>query len=285
MAVELTGRTAELMLNSALGHPMSTAMYEGLCAGNAQTLITGIAVCYAPTVDVLRRAVAEHKNLIISREHPFYLHGGLNYAYTTGGLEAALKDDPVVHAKRELITTNKLMVYRFGAAWDNFRPHAQSAALAAALGLTPHPWKLADRSRGVVCDVPGTTLAGLAQTAAEKLKAFSSRTVGDPASTVTRVAVLAGETDPKEALAKLLSDPRIDGLIAGGGGVVDEVDGAISWFQDLRATGRRISMLAIGYGASQVPGGAEMAKFVQSIFPSLSVEWWQVHDPSWIPRS
>src|SRR3982074_123299 len=120
MAGELTGRTAELMLNAALGNPMSTAMYEGLCAGNAQTIVTGIAVCYAPTIEVLRRAAAERKNLIISREHPFYLHGGLNYGYTTGGLETLLKDDPVVQAKREIITTNKLMVYRFGAAWDHF---------------------------------------------------------------------------------------------------------------------------------------------------------------------
>jgi hypothetical protein len=66
--------------------------------------------------------------------------------------------------------------------------------------------------------------------------------------------VLAGETDPKEALAELLADPAINGIIAGAGGVVDEVDGAISYFQNLIATRRRIAMLAVGYGASQNPG-------------------------------
>jgi putative NIF3 family GTP cyclohydrolase 1 type 2 len=285
MSGELTGRTAELMLNAALGHPMSTAMYEGLCAGNSQTLVTGVAVCYAPTVEVLRRAAAERRNLIISREHPFYLHGGLNYSYTTGGLEAALKDDLVVQAKREIINTNKLMVHRFGAAWDNFRPHAQSDSLARALGLNPQIRQPSDRSRGVVCNLPATTLNALAQVTADKLKARSSRTVGDPASKVTRVAVLAGETDPKEALAELLSDPAIDGIIAGAGGVVDEVDGAISWFQDLIASGRKIAMLAIGYGPSQDPGGAEMARFVRTVLLDLKVDWWPVYDPSWIPRT
>jgi putative NIF3 family GTP cyclohydrolase 1 type 2 len=282
---DLTGRTAELMMNAALGHPMSTAMYEGLCAGNSQTVVTGVAVCYAPTVEVLRRAAAERRNLIISREHPFFLHGGLNYGYTTGGLEAALKDDPVVQAKREIINTNKLMVYRFGAAWDNFRPHAQSEALARSLGLTPGGTQTTGRSRGIVCNVPRTTLTALAQTAADKLRAFSCRTVGDPAAAVTRVAVLAGETDPKEALAELLSDSKIDGIIAGAGGVVDEVDGAISWFQDLIASGRRIAMLAVGYGPSQDPGGAAMALMVRTVFPDLPVDWWPVHDPSWIPRT
>jgi hypothetical protein len=94
---------------------------------------------------------------------------------------------------------------------------------------------------------------------------------------------LAGETDPKEALSQLLADRSIDGLIAGAGGVVDEVDGAISWFQDLMATGRRIAALATGYGPSQDPGCEDLARFVKTVFPDLSVDWWPVHDPSWIP--
>ena len=262
---------------------MSTAMYEGPCAGNTQSQVTGIVVCYAPTVDILRRAVAEKRNFIISREHPFYLHGGLNYAYTTGGLEAALKDDPVILAKRQFINSNKLMLYRYGAAWDNFRPHAHSAALARALGLTPRQLEIDNRERGVLCDVPRTTLAALARTAAARIHANSCRTLGDPSTSVTRVAVLAGETDPKEALSQLLSDRSIDGLIAGGGGVVDEVDGAISWFQDLMATGRRIAALIVGYGPSQDPGCEDLARFVKTVFSELTVDWWSVQDPSWIP--
>src|ERR1035437_391546 len=154
MDTELTGRTAELMLSAALGNPMTTAIYEGLCAGNAQSPVRGVAVCYAPTVDVLRRAAAERKNLILSREHPFFLHGGLNYGYTSGGLEAALKDDPVTKAKREIIAANQLMVLRFGGAWDQFRPKAASLALAQALGLTPiapAPTRSEERRVGKEC--------------------------------------------------------------------------------------------------------------------------------------
>ena len=44
MESELTGRTANLMLNAALGDPMTTAIYEGLCAGNAQSVVRGVAV-------------------------------------------------------------------------------------------------------------------------------------------------------------------------------------------------------------------------------------------------
>ena len=285
MDSELTGRTADLIVCAALGDPMSTARYEGLCAGNANSQVLGVAVCYAPTLDLLRRAAAEKKNLIVAREHPYFLHGGLYYSYGTDGLEAAMRDDPVVRAKREIINAHQLMVYRYASAWDQFQPKAQSLALAQALGLRPRPSAPTDRSRGVVCDVQRSTLTVLAQTAADRLKAFSPRTVGDPASSVSRVAVLAGETDPTPALARLLADPRIDGVIAGAGGTVDEVDGAIAYFQDLRASGRKIAMLAIGHLASEAPGCAEMAKWLHGVFPALSVEYWETADPSWIPRS
>jgi len=284
MDSELTGRTAELMLRAALGNPMTTAIYEGLCAGNSQSRVHGIAVCYAPTVEVLRRAAVERKTLILSREHPFFLHGGLHYGYTSGGLEAALKDDPVAQAKRELISANQLMVLRFGGAWDVFRPKAASLALARAMGLNPIEPDPRDRSRSVVCELPRTRIATLAQTAFERLRAQAPRIVGNPDAWVTRLGVLAGETDPSPALAQLLADRKIDGLVAGAGGTVDEVDGAIAYFRDVIATGRRISMLAVGYGPSQEPGAAEFANWVKPVFPKLPVDWWRTPDPSWIPR-
>ncbi len=136
---------------------MTTARYEGLCAGDPTTEVSGAVVCYAPTVDFLRRTADEQRNLPICREYPFFLHGGVNYSYTSEGLEAAIKDDPVVAAKRNFIASHKLMVYRYGAAWDQFRPHAQSAALAKALGFAPIHWPAGDRSRAVVCNLASKT--------------------------------------------------------------------------------------------------------------------------------
>ena len=88
MATETTGWAVDQTLNAAMGHQMSTAMWEGFCAGSTHWPVRGVVVCYAPTLDVLRRAAAEGKTLIVTREHPFYMHGGLNYPYLTEGLEA-----------------------------------------------------------------------------------------------------------------------------------------------------------------------------------------------------
>ncbi len=282
--METTGWAVEQILNAALGHPMSTARWEGFCAGDTHWPVRSAVVCYAPTLEMLRRAAAEGKSLLITREHPFYMHGGLNYPYLTEGLEAALASDPVVEAKCSIVSASRIAIYRMGAAWDNFRPQAQSTALARTLGLTPIVRQPSPRSRGVICDTPRTALASLAAAAYEKLKARAPRIVGDPRATVTRVAVLSGETDPKRGLADLIADPRIDGVIAGAGGVIDEVDGAIGYFQDVVGSGRRIAMLAVGYGPSQEPGTAEMARWIRTVFPELGIDYWPTSDPSWIPR-
>src|ERR1039458_1601301 len=107
MATETTGWAVDQILNAAMGHQMSTALWEGFCAGSTHWPVRGVVVCYAPTLDVLRRAAAEGKTLIVTREHPFYMHSGLNYPYLTEGLEAALKGDPVVQAKTDIVTANK----------------------------------------------------------------------------------------------------------------------------------------------------------------------------------
>ena len=47
----------------------STDAFE---AGSADTKVIGIATTWAPSLDVLRRAPARGKNMIISRERPFW---------------------------------------------------------------------------------------------------------------------------------------------------------------------------------------------------------------------
>jgi hypothetical protein len=116
------------------------------------------------------------------------------------------------------------------------------------------------------------------------LNAYSIRTIGDPRATFTRVAVLAGETDPTAALGRLLADTKIDGLVAGAGGTVDEVDGAIAYFRDVISAGRKIAMLTVGYGPSHEPGVADFALVARSVFQSFPVDYWKTPDPTWIPR-
>ena len=114
-------------LLAALGVAAKEAQYEGFCAGDPELPVKRAACCFSPTVEVLRRAAAEKRTLVIAREHPFYTHG----TFYAAGTEAALKEDPVARAKRELIASGGLVVYRLLPLGPG-EPGAQAAALAEA---------------------------------------------------------------------------------------------------------------------------------------------------------
>lgn len=274
MVDEVTATTVVQQLRQALNAPANEAQFEGFCAGDAATKVTGVAVCLSPSVDVLKRAIADKKNLIISREHPFYTHG-LWYAE---GTEAALKNDPVAAAKRDLITSNGLVVYRLSSAWDTAKPQSQSSALAGALGWRVEPPATGTTFRGIICDIPKTTLAELASQTSKRLKRRIVRGVGNKNGSVSRVAVINGYVEPAtfEAATK---DPRVDGIIAG---EANEWEGG-PYIKDLNDSGRAIGVVYVGYMASEEPGVPEMARWIKATLSNVNVTTIPTDEPYWLP--
>ena len=73
-------------------------------AGNPDDPVTGIAVTFMATMDVLKKAAEAGCNFIITHEPTFYNH--LDEI-------ADLKDDPVLTAKQNFIREHNLIVFRF----------------------------------------------------------------------------------------------------------------------------------------------------------------------------
>jgi hypothetical protein len=137
------------IIDAALGNRITTPMWDGWCAGNTQWPVHG----WPRATRQLSTAAAGWDG----RAH----------------LWKQRSERPVVEAKRRIIESGRLMVYRLGSAWDQFRPAAQSHAPPAALGLTPQIMSPAERARCGVRPVR-TTVAALAQTAADRLR-FAAR--------------------------------------------------------------------------------------------------------------
>lgn len=51
----------------------SDGFSDGLLLDNPEETITGIVTTFAPTLEVLRQAVASGKNTIVCREAPFWI--------------------------------------------------------------------------------------------------------------------------------------------------------------------------------------------------------------------
>ena len=81
------------------------------------------------TFDLLRRASARGRNLVITHEPTFY-----NDRDLTTGLEA----DAVYLAKQKFISDNSLVVWRFHDHAHALRPDPLVAGSARMLGLTAH---------------------------------------------------------------------------------------------------------------------------------------------------
>lgn len=259
-------------LLTTLGTAAKEGEYEGFCAGDPQLSVTRVACCFSPTVEVLRRAAAEKRTLVIAREHPFYTHG----TFYASGTEAALKNDPVARAKRELISKSGLVVYRLSSLWDRARPGSQATALAEALDWRPEPG--GEARRDIVCRVPTTSLGALAARIERRVGAHTVRGVGDRNLSVKRVAVLTGYVDVP-ACAAATRDPQVHALIAGD---ACEWEGA-EYLKDLIDSGRKFGVLYAGFAATELPGTAVMARWLRSTLSGLDVSLLSSPEPARLP--
>lgn len=166
--------------------------------------------------------------MIIARQHPFYRYGDPKSPGTAGGsslrsssgwwssgvdeLEAA--NDPVISAKRRLISEHGLTISRLSSLWDAANPKQQALSLAKALGMRPLPEQTAGRQ--MECTIARRSVAGVAREISAALKAGPIRGMGSRTLEVTRVLLLPGYLETPE-LQLALAARRIDCLVTGEG--------------------------------------------------------------------
>ena len=228
---------------------------DGFCAGDAGVPVTGIVTTFAPTIEVLRRAAAGGKNLIVSRELPFW---------GRPATASVLRQNPTFLLKQEFIAKNNLAIFRLRDNWDG-----QQRALARALGWDKH-----DTGRDVFYQLPGGSLEGLAKSVSSRLKIHGLRAIGDPRLKVSRVALSHGMITVPE-MGTILKEPGLDAVVIG-----EPVEWEASpYFMDAIASGRKLGLLVLGQQASEEPGSGEMAAWLKSLVPEVPVEWMPAGEP------
>ncbi|KAA6457936.1 hypothetical protein DYQ86_21465 [Acidobacteria bacterium AB60] len=252
-------------IHSALGERHPDAMDEGILTGGDEDTVTGILVANEPSVETLRLAVSAGKNCILCREHPYYLFG----EYLAVGLAEALRDDPVLQAKRQFIQDHRLLIIRLAALWDTARPKWFSAALARKLGWEPQAAEPGDQWTTACCNIPATTLEELAHFVSARLAARNLRMVGEPTRSIKRVAVIHGFSYPTLVLSHALQDPAVDCILTG---ATPEVDHCTTYIRDAITAGRNISLVQVGYEKSDYPGAVELTGWLKSILPGMPIE-------------
>ncbi len=240
-----------------------------LHAGNGAAEATGVVVTYTPTLEVLRKAAAGGKNVIVCREGPYWSRN-----------PEALSANPTFAYKRDMIEKNRLAVvqlresdtgvggdrYLRGLAealdWDRYhRIERQAASEPYAPG-------------NVYFRLPEMTLEALANSVCGSLKIRAARVIGEPGAKLRDVALTHGRMLVPE-LRKVLKEPAVDAVIIG-----EPVEWETSpYFQDLIASGQKKGLIAIGLEASEEPGGRLNAEWLKSLVPEVPIEWTPAGEP------
>ena len=245
---------------AATGAPPANTV-DTLKAGDPNTVVTGIATTFMDTYSVLEQAAATGKNLIITHEPTFYNH--LDD-------QSPLAADPVLQQKLAFIREHHLVVWRFHDTWHMRQPDGILAGMVNQFGwkayqggTNPHWFKL-----------PPSTVGQIAASLQARTGARVIRIVGDPAMSVTEVALLPGAAG-SDMQIKALEQDNVQLLVVGESREWETVP----YVQDAAAEGRQKALILLGHEISEEAGMDECARWLRTLLPGMPVSFVPTSEP------
>ena len=214
--------------------------------------LTGIVTTFLATVDVIRAAIEQKANLIITHEPTYYNH-----------LDETdwLKNDPVYQYKRDLLEKNNIVVWRFHDFWHQVRP---DGILHGFLGKMDWRDNLNPKLENSVI-VPETSMKKLAKQLKKKLGLDRTFIVGNPDMTCSKIGLLPGAWGRDPQISLLQKD--IDVLVVG---EVAEWETS-EYVRDAAAAGMKKGLIILGHALSEEPGMEYLVEWLKPVLPEVPV--------------
>jgi hypothetical protein len=250
-----------------VGVDWHAATVDAFKAGDPSSVVTGIVTTSLATIAVMRGAIQVGANLIITSGPTFYSRADTPIPAGRRGTPPP-PADPVFEAKLDLVTQNRLVVWRFSDHWRARTPDPFAQGIADALGWTKYR-----------VDGNPLRLTALAKEVNTKLYARGGlRVIGKPTARVRRIAVLPGTIPIQTTLTVL---PEVDVIIAG---EIREWESS-EYARDLVHAGRNKALVLLGRSLSEEPGMNGCAMWLQRIVSEAPVRWIPAGDPYWRPAT
>jgi putative NIF3 family GTP cyclohydrolase 1 type 2 len=263
---KITARQVIERIQKNVGVPWRTETVDTFKAGNPATSVTGIATTFSATLDVLQRAVASGKNLIIAHEPTFY-----NHQDTTKDIEG----DAVLAAKQAYIEKNGLVVFRFHDHWHARRPDGILAGMTESLG-----WgKYVSRDNPSLFVFFSKPLDTFAKDIKDRLHIKTMRVIGDPELKVTHVALRPGASGSIGQIRTLERD-NVEVLVIGETREWETVE----YVRDAVTEGKKKALIILGHVPSEESGMLECAHWLKSFIPEVPVQYMPAGEPFWTPK-
>jgi len=251
-----------------VGVPWTTPTVDTFKAGDPDTPVTGVAVTMMATLDVLERAAASGRNLVITHEPTFY-----NHLDTTETLEK--QNDAVLAQKQKFIAEHHLVVWRFHDHWHRRKPDGILLGMTHALGWE----KFQNPQSEHLFVLPETTLEALAEQVKRKLNIVAPRAVGDPQMILTKVAFLPGAAGSARQIQMLERDD-VEALMIGETPEWETVE----YVADAVTEHRRKALVILGHIPSEQAGMQECTRWLKTFIQDVPVEFIPAREPFWLPQ-
>ena len=265
--------TVQEVIDRILGDMCGGPKFETTCdiisVGSPENEVTGVATTFMATYDVIREAIRQGKNFIITHEPTWF----------TGMDETEwCREDSVYLAKRKYLEDNGVTVWRLH---DHLHMGSQTDYIYEGL-LEELGWKdylLPDEASPWVYEIPETTVRGLADFFRQKFDMDVVQIIGDPDMPVKRVGILVGggslglgiEQMPMQVMER----DRLDLMVAG-----DIYEWTLpAYINDAYQMGFRKAMLTLGHERSEEAGMKYMARWLAERFSDFPISFIDAKEP------
>lgn len=251
-------------IKANVGIPWREKTVDGIIAGSADTPVHGIATTMMATLDVMQRAAAAGKNMVITHEPTFYSHQDT--------IEE-LKDDATYQYKLDFIRKKKMVSFHFHDHWHGHKPDGIAVGMYRELGWE----KYVDKKNPRLFEFPhAAPLQHFAKELKSKLKIRTMRVVGDPHLPIHRAIASWGYVSQFPGIP-LLARPDIDVLIVGETREWEVVEYA----QDMITSGKKKALILLGHVVSEQSGMKYCAEWLKPLVPEVPVEFVPAVEPFW----
>ena len=264
----VTARQLIKRIQDHIGIPWQSQTVDTFKAGNPDAPVTGIAVTMMATFDVLQRAAASGKNLVITHEPTVY-----NHLDKTADLES--RNDAVLAAKQAFIRDHNLIVWRFHDHWHARKPDGILLGMTRALGWVDYE----NPNDARLFNLPEITLEKLAENVRTKLNIRVLRVVGDSRMKLTKVAFLPGAAGSDRQM-QLLERDDVEALLIGETPEWETVE----YVADAVSEHKRKALVILGHIPSEQAGMAECALWLRSFIKEVPIEFVPAAEPFWRPK-
>lgn len=238
---------------------------DNIIAGTPGTPVKGIATTMMATLEVLQRAAASGKNMVITHESTFYSHQDA---------VDQLGQDETYRYKLDLLNRHAMVVFHFHDHWHRRQPDGIAVGMARELGWE----KNADAQNPRLFTFPPLPLSRFARQIAERMGIRTMRVLGDPKLPVRRVLASWGYVSQFPGIS-LAARPDIDVLVVGETREWELVE----YVQDMIAAGKKKALILLGHVVSEQAGMKYCAEWLRGFITEVPIEFIPAPEPFWRP--